>query len=102
MKIGIIYGKLHHRMNREQANKIIREGDTTRGNLARRFNGYHPYTVAEALVIWAQTVDCPSELSKKLDGLRDLLEHLPEYKKENENNKRTTSKTQKKIRTTEA
>lgn len=68
-------------MNREQANKIIREEDTSRSNLTRIFNGCHPYTVAEALVIWAQTVDCPPKLSERLDGLRDLLEHLPEYKK---------------------
>ena len=46
-------------MNRKTAYKIINEEPSARGGLVRNFMGCNPYTVVEALVIWAKLEDCP-------------------------------------------
>lgn len=66
-------------MNRKHAQEIIDEEDSARAELVRRFHGYHPYTVAEALLIWAQLPDCDPRIGKVLKGLRPELSHCPEF-----------------------
>ena len=68
-------------MTRKEAQLIVDDEKSSRADLVRYFVGLHPYNVVEALVIWAQTPDCPTELSDKLETLRTFLQHVEEFKK---------------------
>lgn len=68
-------------MTRELAEKIYQEEDhTARSILLSHFHASHPLSVVEALVIWAQLPDCPPKLADRLDELRDMLQHVPEFR----------------------
>ena len=66
-------------MNRKTAYRIMDEEPSARGSLVRNFMGCNPYTVVEALVIWAQLADCPAEISKELNKLNKHLQHCAEF-----------------------
>jgi hypothetical protein len=67
-------------MNREKAWEIYNnEEGTARAHLLSAFHGSHPYSVVEALVIWAQLPDCPPKIADRLESLRELLTHCPEF-----------------------